>query len=91
LSAWPKHVVFDRAFPLSASAAAGVDHHDMSHGDLLAAVLVTHLEGQGRHAAADQVRAAMAMAAGEFPTSTRARGAGQHFPRSTREGAEGTA
>ena len=59
--AWPKHVVFDRALPLSESAAAGVGHRDMTQGELLAALLVTDLEANGNTTAADLVRAAMAL------------------------------
>lgn len=55
-----RYFTFDRALPLSESALAGADPHALLPGDLLAALLVTHLEGQGDAASAALVRAAMA-------------------------------
>ena len=55
------YVLFDRALPLSASAAAGADHRDMPTAELLGALLITDLEAQGNAAAVDLVRAAMAL------------------------------
>lgn len=59
-SHWPRHVVFDRAFPLSEAAAGGADPRTMTTAQLLAGLLITNLEGQGHSAGADLVRAAMA-------------------------------
>jgi hypothetical protein len=58
-----KHVVFDHGLPLSDSAAAGADHRTMTDGELLAALLITDLEGQGNAAAIALVRDAMALPA----------------------------
>lgn len=43
---WPRHVVFDRAFPISESAAAGADRDGMSSAELLGAVLITELQAR---------------------------------------------
>lgn len=65
---WPRHVVFDRAFPLSESAAAGADRDGMSSAELLGAVLITELQGRADLSAPvvaqaiAHVRAAVALA-----------------------------
>lgn len=62
---WPRHIVFDRALPLSEAAAGGADPHTLRTGQLLAGLLITDLESKGHHAAAALVRAAMAGNEGE--------------------------
>lgn len=57
---WPRHVVFDRAPPLSEVAAGGAEPHTLTTGQLLAGLLITDLESRGHHAAAALVRTAMA-------------------------------
>ncbi len=56
-----RYFTFDRALPLSESALAGADPYALPMGDLLAALLVTHFEGQGDAASAALVRAIMTM------------------------------
>jgi len=67
MTAWPRYVTLDRALPISEGAAAGRDPHAMPWCDLLAAALVTGLEGRGDlskpmvAAAVAHVRAALAL------------------------------
>lgn len=57
-----RYVLFDRALPISDSAADGRHHLDMSTTERLAALLLTQLEQQGRDGAVALalVRAALA-------------------------------
>ncbi len=57
---WPRHVVFDRALPLSEAAAGGAEPLTLTTAQLLAGLLVTQLEEQGHQAGANLVRAAVA-------------------------------
>lgn len=70
--------MFDRALPLSESALAGADPYALPMGDLLAALLVTHLEGQGDTASAALVHAAMAKHGADHLYKTREAGCPAH-------------
>lgn len=76
MSPAPRYVVFDRAFPVSESALAGADPYAMPLADLLAAVLVTHLEGLGAIASADPACVAKAKLARDFLRNVSELGAG---------------
>ena len=76
MSPAPRYVVFDRAFPVSESALAGADPYAMPPADLLAAVLVTHLEGLAAVASADPACVAKANLARDFLRNMSELGAG---------------